>query len=101
MASPTSNKGNLTHNFATEQIIAPQFAGYSPASKKAVWGWSVQRCFGRVANEAALPERSIAHIQPLWLCTDYGIHIGDENETTNDVENKRCLSDFSNGHNIL
>ena len=34
MASPTSNKGNLTHNFATEQIIAPQFAGYSPASKK-------------------------------------------------------------------
>jgi hypothetical protein len=101
MASPTSNKGNLTHNFATEQILAPQFAGYSPASKKAVWGWSVQRCFGRVANEAAQSERSIAHIQPHWLCTDYGIHIADENETTNDVENKRCLSGVSNGHNIL
>jgi hypothetical protein len=39
MAFPTSNKGNLTHNFATEQIIAPQFAGYSPAIKEAVWAW--------------------------------------------------------------
>jgi hypothetical protein len=37
MAFPTSNEENLTHSFATEQIIAPQFAGYSPASKKAAW----------------------------------------------------------------
>jgi hypothetical protein len=101
MAFPTSNKENLTHNFATEQILAPQFAGYSPASKKAGWGWSAQRHFGRVANKGAQSDRSIAHIQPLWLCTDYGIHIGDENETTNDAKNKRCLSGVSNGHNIL
>jgi hypothetical protein len=39
MAYPTSNKENLTHNFATAQIIAPQFAGYSPASKKAALAW--------------------------------------------------------------
>jgi hypothetical protein len=63
MAFPTSNKGNLTHNFATEQIIAPQFGGYSPARQK-----------------AALAEMSP---KVFWACCQYRSPFGEEHCSDN------------------
>jgi hypothetical protein len=60
------NKGNLTHNFATEKAIALKFAVYSPRGQKTVGaGVSPVDACGRVGNTGALSESGI----DLTICT--------------------------------